>query len=130
MAWSMARYTSRVASGRILLVDDDADLRGLFAEYLSDAGYETAQASNGQEALDVLACAVELPDLILLDMLMPVMGGAEFCDRLSKDARLTTLPVVVVAGVQGYQCRGARAFICKPISIDLLLEVVKENCGP
>ena len=112
----------------ILLVDDDRDVRETVAECLEAAGYKTVQADNGRGALDMLAQVK--PCLILLDMIMPVMSGSEFCEKIAADPKLTTLPIVLVAGGQGYLCKPARRLIRKPISMDTLLGVVQEFCGP
>lgn len=112
----------------VLVVDDDPEIREATTNLLESAGYKTCQASNGREALDLLA-RMPHPCLILLDMLMPVMNGAEFCEKLAAQHTLATLPVVIVAGIHGFQPRGARGLLRKPVSADLLLRVVAEFCG-
>ena len=78
-------------TGGILVVDDDSDLREFLQIMLTSMGFEVTSAANGQEALDVMGG--HNPDLILLDMKMPVMNGWEFCRALEgRDAR----PFIVV----------------------------------
>jgi PAS domain S-box-containing protein len=80
--------------GRALVVEDDAALRELVSRTLEKAGWEVRTASNGQEGL----AEVEMgrPDLVLLDLMMPVMDGFEFLARLRQDERHADLPVIVV----------------------------------
>ena len=80
------------STGRILVVDDDPDLREFLRLMLTSMGFEVTSAANGREALDVKDG--HDPDLILLDMKMPVMNGWEFCRALERrDARP---PIVVL----------------------------------
>jgi CheY-like chemotaxis protein len=80
---------------RVLLVDDDVDIREMCAEYLTTAGYEVLQAENGAEAIDV---AIDRePDVIVMDVEMPVMDGLEAIQRLGADARTHAIPVVVLS---------------------------------
>jgi PAS domain S-box-containing protein len=82
--------------GRVLVVDDEEDVRDLFSIYLQGQGAEVRCAENGQEALDVLRSFT--PDLILLDLLMPVMGGMAFLDALRKDPVHKNTPAIVITG--------------------------------
>jgi CheY-like chemotaxis protein len=79
---------------KLLVVDDDEDARRLIAAFLSDEGFEIRTASNGREALDLLAPFS--PDLVILDLMMPVMDGMEFLDTLRADSRYRHLPVIIV----------------------------------
>lgn len=113
---------------RILVVEDDPGLRQFTSEWLGEAGYETRTAQNGAEALGELAWD---PDLILLDLAMPVMDGWEFLDRLtaspdpapSKASGGATPPVIVLTGTFRRHAeipRGASAMLEKPYDFDLL----------
>lgn len=80
---------------RVLLVDDDVDFREMCTEYLATAGYEALQAANGAEAIDLaIHCK---PDIIVMDLEMPVMNGLEAARRLGADARTAAIPVVVLS---------------------------------
>ena len=80
---------------RVLLVDDDVDIREMCAEYLTTAGYEVLQAENGAKAIDV---AIDRePDVIVMDVEMPVMDGLEAVLRLGADARTHAIPVIVLS---------------------------------
>src|SRR5688572_27353229 len=81
----------------ILLVEDDNDVREAIAEGLEDAGYQVFAAENGQEALDYLGSAPQLPSLILLDLMMPTMDGWQFHEQLSHHPRCAHIPVVVLS---------------------------------
>ena len=93
------------STGGILVVDDDPDLREFLRLTLTSMGFEVTSAANGREALDVLEGYD--PDLILLDMKMPVMDGWEFCRALERrDARP---PIVVLTAAPDPACRAAEA---------------------
>ncbi|MBI1918729.1 MAG: response regulator [Planctomycetes bacterium] len=81
---------------RVLVVEDDAFARGAMSALLEAEGYQATSAANGREALGQLRGAL-LPDLILLDLIMPVMDGLEFCRRQSNDGRLADIPVLIVS---------------------------------
>jgi len=90
-------------TGRILVVDDDPDLREFLRLMLTSMGFEVTSAANGQEAFDVMEG--HDPDLILLDMKMPVMNGWEFCRAIEgRDARP---PIVVLTAAPDPACRAA-----------------------
>src|SRR5215218_9697937 len=79
---------------RILVVEDNPDLRELLSDAMSDAGYDVSEVSNGAEAL---ACAEAwLPDAILLDLMLPVMDGAEFLRARQERPFLARIPVMVL----------------------------------
>jgi CheY-like chemotaxis protein len=80
---------------RVLLVDDDADLREMCSEYLTTAGYDVLQAENGAVAIDV--AIGRKPDVIVMDLEMPVMAGLEAMQRLGVDPRTRAIPVVVLS---------------------------------
>ncbi len=86
----------RHRGGRVLVVDDEEDQRALLVEYLLSVGLEAVTAADGWEALE--AVRTEAPDAVLLDLMMPKMGGAEFLERLRRDPLYTGLPVFVLTG--------------------------------
>jgi PAS domain S-box-containing protein len=83
-----------VAGGKVLVVEDDVDARRLIATYLAEERIENRQAPNGRKALEMLESFV--PDLVILDLMMPVMDGMTFLEELRQDSRYLHLPVVVV----------------------------------
>jgi CheY-like chemotaxis protein len=79
---------------RVLVVDDDPDVRRILASYLEESQAEVCTAANGREALERVD--ESLPDLILLDLIMPVMDGLAFLDALRLDPRFQNIPVAVI----------------------------------
>jgi CheY-like chemotaxis protein len=116
--------------GTILIVEDDDDLRELFAEVLRNESHSVVCASNGQEALDLLDKV--RPCLMLLDMMMPVMSGGELLETLDRSKRLNELPIVVVSAiaeqVEQTGAPGACRYLQKPIELGELLEVARQYC--
>src|SRR5215208_4497205 len=86
---------TRASASRILVVEDEAIIRAFLADGLTDAGYEVETAENGADALDRLEAYA--PDVVLLDLLMPVMDGWAFLRERQDDPRLSTVPVVVLS---------------------------------
>ena len=115
----------------VLVVDDDADIREAITDLLEVNGYRVAVARNGAEGLERLAG--ERPDAILLDLAMPVMGGAQFAEELRRRGG-GDIPIVVVSA-EGNPKRaaqmGAQAYIAKPFEIeDLLTQVASITSKP
>lgn len=109
---------------KILVVEDDSDLADALAEVLTEEGYRVMYARDGAAALELLAG--EIPDLILLDLMMPGMNGWAFRERQLQDSRLRGIPVLVLTALDHPE-RGidADGFIRKPISLDGLLLAIK-----
>jgi DNA-binding response OmpR family regulator len=110
---------------KILIVDDEPFNVDYLEQALADLGYETVSASNGQEALEKVA--TEAPDLILLDVMMPVMDGFTVC-RILKDHEVTRLiPIVIMTALDAREDRikgiqaGADDFLTKPVHEEELL---------
>lgn len=116
---------SAPASETILLVEDEPAVRQLFAQALVRAGYRVYEARNGQEAMKVFDQHGDSIDLLLTDMRMPYMGGAELAQHLR--ARRRTLKLLCVSGYQGAAAADLKAdFLAKPFSRDDLLAKVRE----
>ena len=88
------RNLGRKRGARVLIVDDDSDTRALLEDYLDAVGLEVISAANGRDAFEVLA--KEVPDVILLDLTMPIMDGMTFLDHLRGDPYHAGLPVIVL----------------------------------
>ena len=115
----------------VLLVDDDADVRGAMTEVLHDAGYEVEMAANGREALRVLSYLDATPCLILLDLVMPVTDGYGFLEQLQRQRGPSAPPVVVVTASDLTELPpGARELLNKPLTARALLELVARYCPP
>ena len=111
---------------RVLVVDDDPELREATSELIEDAGYEVEQAANGAEALARLR-ASDPPSLVLLDMMMPVMDGWELLSQRKQDARLRGIPVIVVSADDSAKARAVDAdgFVQKPFVRSELTDLVR-----
>jgi len=127
----MAQTAHQESSGKrplVLVVDDFEDNRAMYAEYLSYSGFDVEQASNGEEALE-LAHRLD-PDVVVMDLSLPVMDGWEATRRLKADASTRHIPVIALTGhaLAGHS-RGARdagcdAFLAKPcLPADLVAKV-------
>jgi two-component system cell cycle sensor histidine kinase/response regulator CckA len=109
----------------ILLVEDEPAVRQLFAQALTRAGYQVYEARNGQEALKVFDQHGDAIDLLLTDLRMPYMGGAELAQHLR--SRRKTLKLICVSGYPASPESGVVSdFLAKPFSRDDLLAKVRE----
>ena len=116
-------------AGTILVVEDDAEIRSLLASRLERAGYRPVVAANGREALDRLA--EEVPDVMLLDWMMPTLGGAEVLEHVATDPRLRALPVVVISAVDRpvSTAHPIAVMLGKPVRMRTILAVVGRLIG-
>jgi DNA-binding response OmpR family regulator len=107
----------------ILLVDDEPSIRKSLAQALEENGYRVVQATNGRDALRMLSGnGCEVPDLIVSDVMMPLLGGMELCEALKSNARTARVPVVLMSAVAQSVSVAAHgeAFIQKPFDLDAL----------
>jgi two-component system, chemotaxis family, chemotaxis protein CheY len=115
----------------LLVVDDDTDLREALEEVLRDAGFTVLGASNGREALEVLARARPLPGLVLLDMMMPVLDGLGFAKEMLEVAEWKHIPIVIFSASAGNaataQEAGACAYLRKPVDVEVLVNTVGQH---
>ena len=113
----------------IVLVDDNEDLREIYGAVLRRAGFDVREAENGEEALTMLHAMAADPCVMLLDLMMPVMNGAELLRVLQEDPRFASLPVVVLsAGGRASDAPEAKRFIRKPVEPDVLVALAHEFC--
>ncbi len=110
---------------RILVVDDDENIRSLLEQELGEAGYEIRLAGNGREA--IAAVRRERPDLVILDVMMPEMNGFDVAAVLKNDPQTMDVPILILSIVQDRE-RGFRLgvdrYLTKPIDTDLLFREV------
>ena len=114
----------------ILIVDDDPDLAMIMKMILSHAGFEAHSVLSGQEALNWLG--TRTPDLILLDLMMPVMNGWQLAEALRKDSALAKIPVLIMTAgrlptadqLPGYE------IVRKPVELEQLLSLVRGYLTP
>ncbi|MBP3424081.1 MAG: response regulator transcription factor [Alistipes sp.] len=111
-------------SRRILIVDDEDDIREFIGYNLRREGYDISTASNGKEAVEI--ARTTLPHLILLDMMMPIMDGRQTCEAIRQIPELNDTIIVFLSAVQEEQCQiesylaGADDYITKPVSMRIL----------
>jgi CheY-like chemotaxis protein len=121
----------RPAAKRILLVEDDAGIREGLSDILILEGCQVDGAANGEEGLALLRSAPR-PGLILLDLVMPVMNGAQFLACLRQDRSLADMPVVLMSAAMpgAAALPRADAYLYKPFDIAELLEAIERHCLP
>lgn len=115
---------------RVLVVEDDSDLRDSICAVLEDAGYSYRAAENGEVALR--EARAERPCVILLDLMMPIMNGWEFRSEQLRDPDLSSIPVIIMTadGRAREKARTLHAdYLRKPITLDALLHLVDDYCG-
>lgn len=127
-ASELAPFANGSSKGYVLVVDDEEPNRLLLRDPLEAYGYEVTETASGTEAL--LSIAERLPDLVLLDVMMPGMDGFQVCRRLKKDPRTAHVPILMVTALSERKERlmgieaGANDFLNKPVDIqDLTLRV-------
>lgn len=113
----------------ILVVDDEQDLLDLIEYNLRQEGYHVLKAENGKDGIQM--AKEHMPDLVLLDIMMPQMDGIEVCDRMREDPTLTHIPIIFLTArsdekteIEGLN-KGADDFITKPISTSKLISRIK-----
>lgn len=115
----------------VLVVDDDRDIRDSLVEMLESQGYLARGAANGVEALEVMRTSAELPCVILLDLMMPMMDGWEFRETQLANPAWTQIPVIVISAYADVDVKAralAAEYLCKPLAVRLLLEAVRRHC--
>lgn len=116
---------------RILIVEDDDDVRGALAAVLETEGYSVVEAAHGEEALRQLRTPVEFC-LILLDLFMPTMNGWAFRAEQQRDPEIASIPVIVISADAAAASRaaalGAVAAMGKPVDFDRLLQLIDQYC--
>lgn len=112
---------------KVLLIDDDETLRSLLADVLSLSDFEVSQAANGQEGLDLLLNM--RPDVIIVDLMMPVMDGVRFCELLH-ERQPDHAPIIMLTALenpvetQGLQAESVAAVLRKPSDFDEILRTI------
>ncbi|MCA1664401.1 MAG: response regulator [Myxococcales bacterium] len=118
-------------SNTVLLVEDDEDIRASIAEILRDEGFVIVAAADGDDALRYLRGATEVPRLILLDLMMPVMDGWAFRAEQLADERLAKIPVVILSAATDVRRHAAQLrvdeYLIKPLDVPLLLNAIERH---
>ena len=113
----------------VMIVEDDEELHTLYGLYLQGESFQILKAFNGKEALDILSR--QKPDLIVLDMIMPVMDGEAFLEKLGASSSMLDIPIIIASVndkiPQKYlKMTNVRATLKKPFSIEVLIDKIKE----
>lgn len=114
----------------ILVVDDDEELRQMLCTMLRLMGYETFAARDGCDALKQIAN--QMPDVLVLDVMMPKMDGITLCHRLRQQAETTELPILMLSGksqpedMEAGLKAGADRYLSKPMAMDVLMRNLAE----
>ena len=122
-----------MADARILVVDDEPDVVELVQRTLEHEGFDVLAAYDGISALDL--AANEAPDLILLDIMMPMMSGYEVCEQLKSSPQTQNIPVLCLSSAHGpdaftkSQSVGAETLILKPFAPAELIVQIKRHLG-
>jgi CheY-like chemotaxis protein len=114
------------ANHTVLVVEDDDEVRASLVEAIADQGYGIVEARNGREALDRLAQAK--PCVVLLDLMMPVMDGWEFLDRMHQDPSNDNIPVCVVTALPDQAPTNATSVLAKPVRLERVIGVLEQYC--
>ena len=115
---------------KVLIVDDFEDNRAMYAEFLRYSGLEVVEAKDGAEAVE--KARTEMPDLVVMDLSLPVIDGWEATRRIKHDPRTREIPIIALTGhaleghSQGAREAGCEGFLAKPCLPETLLETVKE----
>jgi diguanylate cyclase (GGDEF)-like protein len=114
-----------MSKGRLLIVEDDFDISNMLRIYFDSQGYETIVATRGKEALDI--CRRNLPNLVILDIMLPDINGYEVCTQLRSNLRTSHIPIIFLTQkdersdqITGLE-RGADDYITKPFDLQLLM---------
>ena len=115
--------------GSVLVVEDDHDTRVSLRYLLEDEGYTVLTATDGSSALELLRHAQPKPSVILLDLMLPVMNGWSFAERIKQRPELKHIPIVIISAFQDPPPpQGAAAFCGKPLDLASLLKLVGQYC--
>lgn len=112
----------------ILVVEDDADIAESVRDFLECAGYIVQVAANGRDAIDLLERG-EPPDVILMDLLMPIMDGIELLAELARRPALAAIPAIVMSAASTVAAPPGIAVIHKPFGIATLFDAVRHACA-
>lgn len=129
MSFSIAKHKNNfMQEAKILIIEDDIDIRESLADILTFEGHNIVTAGNGQEGLDYLnAHPKETPDLILLDLMMPIMDGDTFLENLESHLAHINIPIIILsAAICGKERENVVAFMKKPVDLDNLLKNIQK----
>src|SRR5580704_15839105 len=123
-----------MTSVTVLVVDDDPGIRESLGDLLRAVGYGVRVAENGAAALEVMRTEPR-PDVVVLDLMMPVMSGWEVLEEVDADTSLRLMPIVVASAMSAPMASpgrrgGVRMSLPKPLDVDLLLSALVDLAAP
>ena len=113
---------------RILVIDDDKEIRSVITELLTMSGYDVIEAASGQQGIDHASRIV--PDLILLDVMMPGLDGWTVLSKLQDNPKVADVPVIVLGDVEMAMSLGAASVLFKPVDASRLTAEIAAHLGP
>jgi two-component system, chemotaxis family, chemotaxis protein CheY len=138
LPWPLVPATNgleSIARKRVLVVDDEPAIRQLLCQIFADEGYLVSQAANGAEALQHLR--LSQPDIVVLDVMMPVMNGFEFATECRHINGCADLPIILLSAMHEVVCNASwppsvriNAYLSKPFDIQALLALVELHARP
>jgi two-component system response regulator CpxR len=115
---------------QVLVVEDDLPIRDIMQDVLMQAGYDVIPATSGKQAMEFLdADHAAPPDLIILDLMIPLVSGWQVLERIRGDQRLSGIPVIVTTAVTTDRPPGATVVLNKPFSVRALLEAITSTAS-
>jgi two-component system cell cycle response regulator DivK len=130
-SWSsLLTFENRSMTKRILVVEDQEDLRGVLRDLLTGSGYAVAEAADGQAGVEMTRS--ERPDLVLMDIQLPVMDGYEATRQIKTDLNLKATPVIAVSSYamkgdeEKARAAGCDHYVTKPYSPVQLLRIIRD----
>ncbi|QRN99087.1 response regulator [Archangium violaceum] len=113
----------------ILVVEDEFDVQQVVADVLRDEGYEVAVCGNGREALEYLR--KHRPDVVVMDVMMPILSGPQVLEQMAKSPELKGVPVILMSEISPPESepRRWRSFLRKPFRLEQLLDAVSRVSG-
>jgi CheY-like chemotaxis protein len=123
----VTKVPGMIGEHNILVVEDDVDIRECLLEILADAGYEVSAAGHGAEALALLERGMR-PCLMVIDLLMPVMDGVELIERMRRDTRFESIPVLVLSAASAIAPPPGTRMLRKPPKYETLMGEIQRAC--
>jgi CheY-like chemotaxis protein len=117
-------------SKTVLVVEDDLEIRDVLQDLLEREGYDVVPATNGKQAIDYLTLDTNShPDLIILDLMTPIVTGWQVLERLRGHPGLSRVPVIVVTATHADKPTGVSAVLRKPFRLNALFDTVRSCLG-
>jgi len=116
-------------SKKLLVIEDDTDIRELLKVALSLEGYDVDTACNGKEAWELLVHMKSRPSVLVLDLMMPIMDGWQFLDKKNNSGQFKDLPTLIISATSEKRmpiAQGNTVILKKPIDLDEFLQKVQE----